>query len=146
MSNRSESFWLIAAALVIADQIIKYLSSLLNHPVSVGNVEVGRVLNVDGFYGLRLANSTLIIIGALICVALIALIIRDHVRSTVQLGYWLLLGGAFSNLVDRIRVGGVVDIIGWQNVTHFNLADVMIVLGALAMIETLWKRDERRND
>src|SRR5207245_9988897 len=53
-------------------------------------------------------------------------------------GLALILGGALSNLVDRIRVGRVVDFLDvyvqsyhWPS---FNLADSAIVVGALFLI------------
>lgn len=72
---------------------------------------------------------------------------RDRFISA--LGYALVLGGAAGNLIDRIWLGKVIDMIffhidaiGFQ-FAIFNLADTFITLGAAAIIVDeflLWKR------
>lgn len=62
-------------------------------------------------------------------------------RLLVQLIMGLILGGAFGNIIDRVRLGYVVDFIqvGWFPI--FNLADSFISIGAvLLMVQFL--RDE----
>lgn len=51
----------------------------------------------------------------------------------VQLAMGLILGGAVGNIIDRVRLGWVVDFIsiGWWPV--FNLADSAIVVGVIAL-------------
>ncbi|WP_238613248.1 signal peptidase II [Candidatus Oscillochloris fontis] len=51
----------------------------------------------------------------------------------VQLAMGLILGGAVGNIIDRVRLGWVVDFmsVGWWPV--FNVADSAIVLGVLAL-------------
>lgn len=46
----------------------------------------------------------------------------------------LILFGSLSNLLDRLIFGYVIDYFDMKWFTVFNLADVMIVLGALALI------------
>jgi signal peptidase II len=59
----------------------------------------------------------------------------------------LILGGAVGNLIDRVRLGAVVDFIdlhyaGWHW-PAFNIADAAIVAGVLLIILTAWQ-DGRR--
>lgn len=59
-------------------------------------------------------------------------------RLLVQLILGLILGGAFGNLIDRMRLGFVVDFVqvGWFPI--FNLADSAITIGAaLLMVQFL---------
>ena len=51
-------------------------------------------------------------------------------RTPIQLIMGLIMGGAFGNLIDRIRLGYVVDFVqvGWFPI--FNLADSAISVGA----------------
>jgi signal peptidase II len=68
-------------------------------------------------------------------------------RPTVQLILGLILGGAFGNLIDRVRLGYVVDFIqvGWFPV--FNLADSAITVGAaLLMLQFLLDEIAHRRD
>ena len=53
------------------------------------------------------------------------------------------LGGALGNLVDRLIFGTVTDFIDFQIWPVFNLADSAIVIGALVLAFTGWRRDHR---
>ncbi|MEI7644188.1 MAG: signal peptidase II [Chloroflexales bacterium] len=71
-------------------------------------------------------------------------------RPAVQVILGLILGGAFGNLIDRARLGYVVDFIqvGWFPV--FNLADSAITVGATMLMfqflldEIAHRREDRR--
>jgi len=71
-------------------------------------------------------------------------IIRYHhlwmpmILTNVAVG--LVLGGALSNLYDRLAYGGqVVDYISVNFYSNFNLADVAIVVGLLILVWKLWR-------
>lgn len=70
--------------------------------------------------------------------------------SALALG--LVLGGAMGNLIDRVRLGEVVDFLrfrlwGGYSWPDFNLADSFIVVGvALLILELLATEGERRAD
>jgi lipoprotein signal peptidase len=135
------SDWLVAAALVLADRASKYIAGLLAEPVRVWEFSFGKVLNKEGLLGLAVPNDSLIYAGILVCAGLALVLFRGAMRNqAAHLGVWLLLAGAGSNLFDRMAYGGVVDVIGVADVTHFNIADVTILLGALALIESTWRR------
>lgn len=93
----------------------------------------------------------------------LALLVAIAVAVIAVLGFWLarlgpgekgtrlalalILGGALGNLIDRVRLGYVVDYIDlhWWNAYHypaFNLADIGITLGAGLLI-VLLIREER---
>jgi signal peptidase II len=54
-----------------------------------------------------------------------------------------ILGGALGNLIDRARLGYVVDYINFKDVVIFNLADVLIVLGAIILINNFYQKKDR---
>lgn len=62
-------------------------------------------------------------------------------------GLGLILGGALGNLIDRIRLGVVVDFldfyIGTWHWPAFNVADMGICLGAASLIISFYQRRER---
>jgi signal peptidase II len=73
----------------------------------------------------------------LIAVALLALLVyfaRNRAQQLIWLPTGMLVGGAFGNVIDRVRGGAVTDFIklplGWP---PFNLADMSITLGILAL-------------
>lgn len=73
----------------------------------------------------------------LIAVALLALLVyfaRHRTQPLIWLPTGMLVGGAFGNVIDRVRGGAVTDFIklplGWP---PFNLADMSITLGILIL-------------
>jgi signal peptidase II len=72
----------------------------------------------------------------------------DH-RATA-LGYSLILTGALGNLIDRIRLGEVVDFIdvfwGRYHWPAFNIADSLVCLGAAVLAWVIIIREEKPAD
>ncbi|HCP08517.1 MAG TPA: signal peptidase II [Candidatus Moranbacteria bacterium] len=56
------------------------------------------------------------------------------------LGLVLILSGAISNIIDRLHLGCVIDFIDLKYWPVFNLADVFIVLGAILLLLTSFKK------
>jgi signal peptidase II len=77
-----------------------------------------------------------LVVAALIALSLGALVVYFALNAATR-GLWLpvgmILGGAAGNLVDRIRLGAVIDFIDPVAWPTFNLADASIVLGVLAL-------------
>lgn len=137
-----EPYWLIALGLAIGDQLTKALVRPLDHPIEVANViSFGPVLNREGVFGLNISNEALIAISIVVAIGLIWLLAGRLYRPPARLGAWLILAGALSNLIDRVVAGGVIDIIGIGTLPRFNIADVMIVLGALSLLRGTWWRE-----
>ncbi len=82
-----------------------------------------------------LKTFMLIMLSAVLLVAVLAVLWRVHPLGwPTGLGLSLILGGAASNLADRIRYGKVVDFLDFYIRSYhwptFNLADSAIVVGA----------------
>jgi signal peptidase II len=111
------------------------------------------VYNPGAAFGLDLGPmSRWIFMG--IAIAAVGLLYRYH--RIAQDGDWfrqlalgLVSGGAVGNLVDRIRSSqGVVDFLDlgvgvWRWPT-FNVADMAVSCGAIALALSLWREDARR--
>jgi lipoprotein signal peptidase len=137
-----EPYWIAAAGLVIADQLSKWLVLGLSAPITFPGVFIGEALNANGLLGMDLSNAFLAVCGLIICGVILALLAFKAERPPIRLGLWLLLGGAFSNTLDRFLHGGVVDIISIFDLSQFNLADVMILLGVLSLLRGIWWKDD----
>lgn len=94
------------------------------------------VTNTGSAFGL-FQGRTLFLIGASV-VGLVVLILfygQNHrAHPLLRLCIGLMVGGALGNLVDRVRLGYVVDFVdlGWWPV--FNLADSAIVVGISGLV------------
>lgn len=137
-------FIALAASIVAADQLAKALvTSSLAPGESVEVVgETVRIVfgqNSGALFGLFKDNAAMFGVVSLIVVGLI---IAYHARAaaspylTITLG--LLLGGAIGNLIDRFRLGYVVDFvdvgIGALRFYTFNVADSAISLAILLLL------------
>ena len=145
---RPRPAWLLFAGLatvvLVADQLAKAWI--------VGNIAPGQVVDVVGslvrlifsrnngaLFGLFGSSATLFAIGSL---AVLGLIVWYHARTPrsllLSIALGLLLGGALGNLIDRLRLGYVVDFvdmgIGTLRFFTFNVGDSAISTAILLLL------------
>jgi signal peptidase II len=80
-------------------------------------------------------TAALVVVSGALLVAVVGIVWKSrHLHWETGVGLALILGGALSNLFDRIRLGRVVDFLDiYYRSYHwptFNLADTAIVVGA----------------
>lgn len=79
----------------------------------------------------------LVVLATTICFWLTVLMFKTK-EAGEAVAYGLIIGGAFGNVIDRIRVGSVTDFldfyVGDQHWPAFNLADVAIFVGVALLI------------
>ncbi len=136
-------FIALAATVFVADQVSKALvTGSLTPGQSVDVIgETVRIVfgqNSGALFGLFKDNAAMF---GLVSIAVVGLIVVYHARAagtlylTVTLG--LLLGGAIGNMLDRLRLGYVVDFvdvgIGSLRFYTFNVADSAISLAILLL-------------
>lgn len=142
-------FGVLAAALLVLDQWLKvWITANLplgeSMPFLPGFVELLTVHNYgaawSSFSGQRvlLLGVTAVIIGAVLFV-----LVRRIVRHPLGVAACcLIVSGGIGNLIDRFRVGYVVDMFHfefWPSYPVFNVADICVVCGAiLGAIYYLW--------
>jgi signal peptidase II len=161
----SRAHWFVFAGVALVVMIVDQLAKAW----LVANVSPGEVVNLIGDYvrlilsqnsgalfGLFADNAVLFGIASL---AVVGLIVTYHARAgrslylSIALG--LLLGGALGNLIDRLRLGYVIDFvdigIGGLRFYTFNLADaaistaIVMLIGA-ALFPALISWREKRSD
>lgn len=151
---RKAGWWVLpltGGLIVAADQISKYLvvSRLSSYeswapvPELARWIEIRQVTNTGAAFGLFQNGSLLL---ALVAVAVsLAIVMYYH---NLPGGQWLLrlslglqLGGALGNLIDRLRLGHVVDFIDVHLIPVFNLADSAIVCGVGLLVLLLLRED-----
>jgi signal peptidase II len=152
-------FWLLVVVTVALDRVTKLIAeaTLAGPPVEViGNaVQFHLVYNPGAAFGMGQAfGGAARWIFSAIAIAAIVLLWRmsreaepgDLLRQS-SLGF--VAGGAAGNLVDRLLSGrGVVDFIdvgvGSLRWPTFNIADIAVSCGAVALALSLWREDSRR--
>lgn len=142
------SVWL-CGAIVVADQIAKWLVRASLAPfenrtiipnlldlIHVQNrgVAFGILNDADMHQGVKAVLTTALAALALLGIGFYARHVHHH-EKLARLGLSLILGGAIGNLIDRVRVGYVLDYVdvywrGWH-FWAFNIADASITIGAI---------------
>jgi signal peptidase II len=87
---------------------------------------------------LRGHNLLFVLVSALVILAVAAIVARGSPGTVAAVALGAVAGGASGNLIDRVRLGSVIDFIEvhlWP--TDFNLADAAIRLGVLVFVLTL---------
>ena len=75
--------------------------------------------------------------------ALVAFFVTQRHRPLVWLPTGLLAGGAIGNLIDRLRGDGVTDFVKLPAWPAFNVADVAITFGVLALVYVIERPRDR---
>lgn len=134
---------LIFLVIVIADQLSKWMvaSSLRLHEsiaVIPGVFHITYVQNPGAAFGLFAYQQPLFIAVAVLMIGL-AVIYRRRIRQESRLFQWAVtigISGALGNLIDRIRLGYVVDFFDFRMFPVFNIADVAITVGVILLVWT----------
>ena len=151
-------FWGAVVSVLILDIITKLVAeAMLLRTTGVSVLgewfQLRLVYNPGAAFGLHLGPYSRWIFFA---VAAFAVVLLNRMSKTSQVGDWfrqlalgLICGGAAGNLIDRVRSSrGVVDFIdvgvGTMRWPTFNVADIAVSCGAIALAISLWREDSRR--
>jgi signal peptidase II len=139
----------VAAVVVALDQLSKALVrgelELGERHDLVAGVKLVNVRNSGIAFGLLSEGGALLVVGtAVALLALVFFFVTHTGRPLVWLPTGLLLGGAIGNVIDRAREGSVTDFVKFPNFPAFNVADMAITVGVLALIYVLEGPPRRR--
>ena len=125
---------------VAADQAVKlYVTSHLalyeTAPLLPGIVELFYIQNTGGGFSILTNHTQLLTVltAALMAVIAFVLVKRTFPHPLAMWTLTLILGGGLGNLIDRVRLGYVVDMFNFQFVSYpvFNVADILVVCGTI---------------
>ena len=153
---------LVAAVILALDQWVKYWVTVNlplgeSIPLLPGFMQLRTVHNYgaawSSFSGMR---WLLVAVTSVIVLAVAYVLVRRIVRHPLGVAAcFLILSGGLGNIIDRVRLGYVVDMFDFQfmNYPVFNVADIAVVCGAvLAAVYYLWfyekydKKDRQDGD
>ncbi|MGH8276321.1 MAG: signal peptidase II, partial [Steroidobacteraceae bacterium] len=153
--------WLpVAAAVIVADQAVK--AWMVHHFVLFERVRALPVLDIILTYNAGAAFSLLsdasgwqrwvfVALALGVSVALIVWMRRlsSAVHGLLACGLALIVGGALGNMIDRLRLGHVIDFIhahwGQHYFPAFNVADSAITVGAAVLLLDAWRETRAAN-
>ncbi len=139
-SKKQSKFLPLGILIILIDQLIKYLavSNLTFHqPITIikNFFYITLATNTGIGFGL-LKNTNALLIFLTIMILGGVLYLWEHLPKArnAQLSISLILAGAFSNLLDRIFRGHIIDFIDFRIWPIFNIADACITIGVIYLI------------
>ena len=150
----------VCGCVVLMDQVTKILihnSMRLysREPVINGILDLHYIRNTGAAFGFLSGSHSVFRLPFFIGVSVIAIVIilylfnkMEESETLAPLALSLVLGGAMGNLVDRIRLGEVIDFIyfhyrrfAWP---AFNVADIAITSGVILLIFHMLFLEEKK--
>jgi signal peptidase II len=132
----------VMVAVIALDQAVK---AIVRSSIVRGGTEevlpflkIVNVRNTGVAFSMFSGGGTLLVVFAVIAtIALLGFFFAHAERPLAWLPTGLLLGGAIGNLIDRMREGAVTDFVKLPAWPAFNVADIAITLGVLALLYVL---------
>ena len=135
------AYILTIIALIVIDQISKYLA--LNNLANIGSIPIIEnifhltyVENRGAAFGMFQNNQIVFIIVAVVA-SIVGLyyIYKKKLNLLGNISIVLIISGAIGNLIDRVRLGFVVDYFDFSLIWDyvFNVADIFVVVGTILL-------------
>lgn len=109
------------------------------------------VRNTGAAWSVLEGNRIFLILVSFVAIGLVYFfMIKDKkIQKIEEIGYGILLGGIFGNLIDRVVFGYVIDFLhftfGRYQFPIFNIADIGIVIGTIIIVTIMVKEDFHEN-
>lgn len=156
-AERSRPFWFLMALTVVLDRVTKVMADRMLpgravHIIS-DTLQFRLVHNQGAAFGLELGSwqRWIFLVIAAIAIVWLRSASREASAGDVlrQYAVGFVAGGAAGNAIDRLLSSrGVTDFIdvgvGTLRWPTFNVADIAVTCGAVALAISLWREDARR--
>ncbi|SKB70304.1 signal peptidase II [Acetoanaerobium noterae] len=137
-------FYILSIVLIlIIDQFSKYLTVLYIKPINsyplINQVfHLTYAENRGAAFSIFSGKQMLLIIVTALIITLLGCYfvkVRKSGQTLLKVSLSLIIGGAMGNLVDRLRLNYVVDMLDFTLINYpiFNMADVFVVTGAILL-------------
>jgi signal peptidase II len=147
---------IVAVVVVLVDQITKFAiirSFEIGHysPLFGNVVRLTHIRNSGAVFGILRGAGTYFTLFSIVAAGILVIVLFVSRKSplSVKVGLGLVLGGAVGNLIDRLRMGEVIDFVDigitesvrWPS---FNVADLAITVGVVLLaVKILGMRTSR---
>jgi signal peptidase II len=144
VADQASKFWVDAAfPLAWSHQALPGLAAPT--PILGDLVRIAKSYNSGGLFGLFNAGAPVLAVASIVVIGLLVYVEGRNIAGRMERGsmlttlaFGLLLGGALGNLIDRIRLGAVIDWadmgIGDLRWYTFNVADAAISLSIVTLL------------
>ncbi len=141
---------IIALSILFLDQFAKLLATknlLLNQsvPLIKGIFHLTLIHNRGAAFGILKNQTLLFIFISVFAVILIYFVLWNNKYkrfSFYNISLSFILAGALGNLIDRLRLGYVIDFLDFRIWPVFNVADSAITIGAILLGYSILKNTE----
>lgn len=147
---------LLILVLIAADQASKIavqqmLSGKPSLPIIPGIFHLTYVENRGAAFGLMEGKQIFFaVVAALVIIAGLICIYKKSYGKLVNISISMVIAGAVGNLIDRLKLGYVVDFLDFRIVWNyvFNVADVFVIVGTFLLCVSMIASDvkESRKD
>ena len=130
---------------ILIDQIIKFIITININVTESKNIiknffRITYLQNNGAAFSILSGNRIFLILITLLSLILIYFILikNKRINNIESICYGSLIGGIIGNLIDRIRLGYVIDYLDFNFGNYqypvFNFADILIVLSAITLL------------
>jgi signal peptidase II len=147
------AFWVMMLGAFLVDRVAKllslvYLSFGVSVPIWAGVLELRLTRNSGMALGLLSGQTLLIILLPVITVLVGWLVLRRYTGTRyIRLATGLIVGGFLGNVLDRVILGFVLDMVyfPWMPWYVCNPADIAICVGVVLLaVSILWRPQDWR--
>ncbi len=133
--------YIISILILLLDQLTKYV--IMNNlqpgqsiPVITNIFHITYIKNTGAAFGILGNYTFLLIIASIVILVLFFLFVKTYSFDNLwfKAASAFIIGGAAGNLIDRVRLGFVIDFLDFRIWPVFNIADMAIVTGGIILI------------
>ena len=160
VKEKKKHMYVIIFAILIVDQIIKIILSVIGDITVIPNVlQFHIVQNTQGTYGVDTDSTILYVFTNIIVLGIVYRFLKienQFVDTKLKIFLSFVLAGGISNLIDRLVRGYVVEYIDFTNVVPLpilNLADIFIIIGWICIVARFasftvneWRKSKEENN
>ena len=160
VKENKKHIYVIIFAILIVDQIIKIILSVIGDITVIPNVlQFHIVQNTQGTYGVDTDSTILYVFSNIIVLGIVYRFLKienQFVDTKLKIFLSFVLAGGISNLIDRLVRGYVVEYIDFTNVVPLpilNLADIFIIIGWICIVARFasftvneWRKSKEENN
>ncbi len=133
-------FYLIILSILILDQLTKFYLQYKNFTIISKIFLVKYSENPGIIFGIFAYNKfVIIILPILITIGLFIYYLKNKKNKLIEIGTSLIIAGLLANIIDRIRLGYVIDwifvpIYPKFNIISTNIADISLMTGVILLL------------